>query len=134
MKDRRKELSDKLYGDAPVEEQVLVQLTVERICADMANFFTEFYNNYGPGAIVYSPQAKEEKNTMFYLTVDQLIAAQEDLRKEDMDGPCEVMQKAVAKAESLNVQTQALFIINDQDKMALLLYDRNKPVSGPVKA
>lgn len=135
MTDRRKELSEKLYGSASsMEEQVLTQLTIERICADMADFFTKFYKEWGPGAIVYIPTAKEEKNTMFYLTVDQLIAAQEDFRKEGLEGPEEVMRKTIVQAERVNVNKEALFLIQDDNKMALLHYNREKPLPGPISA
>lgn len=117
-----------------MEEQILTQLTVERICQDMADFFVEFYHRLGPGVIVYAPKAEKEEDSMFYLTVDQIIAAQNDFRKEGMDGPTEVMQRAIAKAEAINPDKEALFIINDDDKMALLHYHREKPLAGPVKA
>lgn len=135
MTDQRKEMKDRLFSaDKPVEEQVLIQLTIERICADMADFFTQFYARLGPGVIVYIPNAKNEENSMFYLTVDQLIAAQNDLRSNDMDGPTEVMQKAIAKAEAINPDKEALFIIQDDNKMALLHYNKENPLKGAIVA
>lgn len=135
MTDKRKELSDALYGSASsIEEQILTQITIERICVDMADFFTKFYKEWGPGAIVYIPDAADEKNSMFYLTVDQLIAAQDDFRKEGMEGPEEVMRKTIVQAERVNVEKEALFLIQDNNKMALLHYNREKPIPGPIKA
>lgn len=134
MDNKRKELTDNLFSKTSVEEQVLTQLTIERICADMADFYTEFYGRLGPGVIVYMPQAAEEENSMFYLTADQIIAAQEDMRKENQDGPAEIMRKALVKAETVDPAKEALYIINDDNKMALLHYNKEKPLTGPIKA
>lgn len=134
MSSKRKEIADRLYSGASADEQILAQLTLERICHDMADFYTEFYNRLGPGVIVYSPEAKEDSDSMYYLTVDQLIAAQNDFRKEEVEGPTEVMRKAILKAETLNPAREALFIINDSNKMALLHYNKENPITGPIKA
>jgi hypothetical protein len=134
MSDKRKEISDRFYSGTSVDEQILAQLTIERICQDMSDFYTEFYGRMGPGVIVYSPEAEKEEDSMYYLTVDQLIAAQNDFRKEGSEGPSEVMRKAILKAETLNPSKESLFIINDTDKMALLHYNKENPISGPIKA
>jgi hypothetical protein len=44
------------------------------------------------------------------------------------------MRKAILKAETLNPSKESLFIINDTDKMALLHYNKENPISGPIKA
>jgi hypothetical protein len=135
MTDIKKEMTDKLYGaSSSMEEQILAQLTIERICEDMADFYAEFYGRLGPGVIVYAPTAEKEEDSMFYLTADQLIGAQEDLRKNGDDGTVEVLRKALVKAETIDSSKEALFIINDDSKIALLYYNREKPLTGPVKA
>jgi len=135
MAEHRKERLSKLYGAASsVEEKVLTQLTIERICADMCDFYENFYANAGPGAMVYVPDAEKESDSMFFLAVDQLIVAQEDLRNKEMDGPAEVMQKAITRAESIDPSKEAIFIINDKDHMALIVYNRERPLSGPITA
>ena len=42
----------------------MLNLVIERITIDMAEFYEKFYNAEGAGAIVYAP--KSEDNTMFY--------------------------------------------------------------------
>jgi len=126
MTDRRKQLISKLLLSTPTEtERQLMQLTIERICADMCDFYDGFYAFEGPGAIVYAPRAEQEENTMFYLTVDCLITALNDFNSRDMTGPAEVMQKAIARAEALDVEKEALFIIQDEEYMSLIHYKRD---------
>lgn len=133
MTNRRKELLSKLYLSNPTEaEQTLIQLTIERICADMCDHYIFFYANEGPGAIVYVPKAEEEKDSMFYLTVPHMINALDDFRNKDMEGPAEVMQKAIARAEALEVDKEALFIIQDDKQMSLIHYNIEKPNKGLI--
>ena len=99
MTSRRNQLLKKLIGTAIGEdEKKLYQLTIERVCADMCDFYTKFYNNEGPGAMVYVPTHEDEKKSMFYLTVNNLIHAVDDLTKNDLEGAAEVMKKAIVRA------------------------------------
>jgi len=113
----------KLMNSAPTEmEQSMIKLAIERICADMSDFFRGFYTNEGPGAIVYVPGAEDEKDSMFYLTVSCLMNALNDFNSRDMEGPAEVMKKAIARAESLDPDKESLFIIQDAEHMSLIHY------------
>jgi hypothetical protein len=125
----------KLMLSAPTQtEQALTQLTIERICADMCDFYERFYNFEGPGAMVYVPHAEKEEDTMFYLTVQHMISALEDFKRKEMEGPADVMQKAIARAEALNLEKEALFIIQDENEMSLIHYNRENPILGSIKA
>jgi hypothetical protein len=133
MTDRRKQLIAKLMLANPSEtEQKLIQLTIERICVDMADFFEEFYANEGPGAIIYAPRAENQEDTMFYLTVNALMNALNDFNSRDMEGPAEVMKKAIARAESLNSEKEALFIIQDEKYMSLIHYKRDSDTTSAI--
>lgn len=135
MANRRKEMLAKLSLSNPTEEEsILTQLTIERICADMCDFYERFYAQEGPGATVYVPDAEKESDTMFYLTVTKMIAALDDFRNENQSGPEEIMQKAIARAESLDPSKEALFIIQDKKQMSLIHYNKENPVMGPVIA
>ena len=103
MTSRRNQLLKKLIGTAIGEnEKKLYQLTIERICADMCDYYFKFYHNEGPGAMVYVPEHEDEKKSMFYLTVDNLITAVDDLNKRDMEGAADVMKQAITRAEKLD--------------------------------
>lgn len=133
MTDYRKQKLTKLAGNTPTEtERVLTKLVIERICDDMCDFYDRFYYFEGPGAMVYVPTAKEEKDSMFYMSVAALIAAREDMQSKDMDGIAEIMRKAIVKAEALDLEKEALFIIQDPQHMSLLHYKREKGVADLV--
>ena len=113
-------------------EQKMTQLVIERVCADMCDFYDKFYANEGPGAIIYLPRADEEENTMFYLTVPALMNALKDFRNEEMEGPADVMQRAIARAEALDIEKEALFIIQDEKFMSLIHYKRDNNVGSSL--
>lgn len=106
----------------------MTQLVIERICADMCDFYEKFYANEGPGAMIYAPGVENPEDSMFYLTVPALIQAQSDFRSREMDGPAEIMQKAIARAESINPAEQAVFILQDAKQMSLICYKRDQPL------
>ncbi len=123
MTNRRIKLLNKLIGTATGEdESKLLNLTIERICADMCEYYYKFYHNDGPGAMVYVPNHEDEKKSMFYLTVDNLIGAVDDLNKHDMEGAADVMKQAIVRAEKLDPDKEALFIIQDEKEMSLVHY------------
>ena len=126
MTNRRNKLLKKLIGTAIGEdEKKLYKLTIERVCADMCDFYTKFYNNEGPGAMVYVPTHEDEKKSMFYLTVNNLITAVDDLTKNDLEGAADVMKKAIIRAEKLDPDKEALFIIQDDKEMSLIHYKKD---------
>ena len=123
MTSRRNQLLKKLVGTAIGEdEKKLYQLTIERICADMCEYYQKFYQNEGPGAMVYAPEQEDEKKSMFYLSVNNLITAVDDLNKNDMEGAADVMKQAITRAEKLDPEKEALFIIQDSKEMSLVHY------------
>jgi hypothetical protein len=122
MASRRDKMISQLMKANPSEaEQQMIKLAIERICVDMAEYFRGFYSIEGPGAIVYVPNA-DEKDSMFYLPVEALMNALNDFNSRDMEGPADVMQKAISRAESLDPEKESLFIIQDADQMSLIHY------------
>ena len=123
MASRRDKLVKQLMKSVTGEDEAtLMKLTVERICADICEFYKNFYKNEGPGAMVYVPDAIDEKKSMFYLTVDHLMNAVNDLTNRDMSDIADVMKKAITRAESIEPEKEALFIIQDKEKMSLIHY------------
>lgn len=129
MNDRRQKLLKHLSKSNPTEsERRMAQLVIERICSDMCDFYDKFYAQEGPGAIIYVPRAEDEKDSVFYLTVSALMTALKDFRDRDMEGPADVMQKAIARAESLDINKEALFVLQDEQYMSLIHYKREQSV------
>jgi len=124
---------EKLMGSTKSEtEQKMIKLTVERICADMADFYRGFYSNEGPGAIIYVPMADAD-DSMFYLTVECLMNALNDFNNRDMEGPADVMKKAIAIAEAIDPGKESLFIIQDEAQMSLIRFKHDNPENNLLR-
>ena len=118
MTDRRQKLVKKLLKANPSEnEEKMATLIIERILADMADFYEKFFATTGPGVIVYAPDNKE--NSMYYMNTKELITGLEDLSSRGIDGAADVMRRAIAKAESIDPEREALFIIEDKKGLKL---------------
>ena len=72
--------------------------------------------------MVYAPEQEDEKKSMFYLSVNNLITAVDDLNKRDMEGAADVMKQAITRSEKLDPDKEALFIIQDSKQMSLVHY------------
>jgi len=128
MSERRNKMLSKLILSAPTEEeQVMMKLVVERICVDMCKFFQKFYALEGPGAVIYVPDAENQEDTMFYLPLEALMNALNDFNSRDMEGPADVMKKAIVRAETVDPSKESLFIIQDKDQMSLIHYKHENP-------
>ena len=125
MTERRKKILNKLLKANPTEaEQKMLDLVIERITIDMAEFYEKFYKAEGPGAIVYAP--KSEENTMFYLTEDHLMNAIEDMSSRDMKELADIMRRALVISKAINPKKEALFILQDPNYLSLIHYDKNE--------
>ena len=127
MTDRRQQLIKKLLKANPSEnEEKMATLIIERILADMADFYEKFFATTGPGVIVYAPDKKE--NSMYYMSTKELITGLEDLSSRGIDGAAEVMRKAITKAESIDPEREALFIIEDKKGLKLFHFKREEMI------
>ena len=127
MTDRKQKLIKKLLKPNPSEtEEKMLTLIIERICADMADFYEKFFNAQGPGVVIYAPDNTE--NSMYYMSTKELIVALEDLASRGIDGAAEVMRKAIAKAESIDPERDALFIIEDKKGLKLFHFKREEMI------
>ena len=128
MTDRKQKLVQKLLKANPTEnEEKMLTLVIERICADMADFFEKFFNAEGPGVVVYAPENTE--NSMYYMNTKELITGLEDLSSRGIDGAAEVMRKAITKAESIDPEREALFIIEDKRGLKLFHFKREEMIN-----
>ena len=127
MTDRRQQLIKKLLKANPSEnEQKMATLIIERILADMADFYEKFFATTGPGVIVYAPDKKE--NSMYYMSTKELITGLEDLSSRGIDGAAEVMRRAITKAESVDPEREAMFIIEDKKGLKLFHFKREEMI------
>jgi hypothetical protein len=124
---RNKMLTHLMKGATGEMEETLMKLSIERICADMCDYYAKFYKLEGPGAMVFRPQ-EDDKESMFYLPVDSLINALDDNKgNEELE---EVFQSAIRRAEALDPSKESLFLIQDAKELALVHYKHDTEGTG----
>ena len=127
MTDRKQKLIKKLLKPNPSEnEEKMATLIIERILADMADCYEKFFAAEGPGVVVYAPDNTE--NSMYYMSTKELITGLEDLSSRGIDGAADVMRRAIAKAESIDPEKEALFIIEDKKGLKLFHFKREEMI------
>jgi len=62
----------------------------------------------------------EDEAKLYKLTIERICA--DDLNKKDMEGAADVMKQAIVRAEKLDPDKEALFIIQDAKEMSLVHY------------
>ena len=85
------------------------------------DFFTSKMDNFMP--------QKNEKDSMFYLTVDRLINAVNDANSRDLHG-AEHLKKAIALAESVNPEKEAVFLLQDEKDIQLFHFKTDEENSS----
>ena len=128
MTDRRQKLVKKLLKANPSEnEEKMLTLIIERICADMADFYEKFFAAQGPGVVVYAPD--NTQNTMYYMTTKELITGLEDLTSRGYRRCCRCNEKSnSSKAESIDPEREAIFIIEDKKGLKLFHFKREEMI------
>jgi len=65
---------------------------------------------------------------MYYMTTKELITGLEDLTSRDIEGAANVMRRAISKAESIDPEKEALFIIEDKKGLKLFHFKREEMI------
>jgi hypothetical protein len=60
------------------------------------------------------------------MTTKELITGLEDLTSRDIEGAANVMRRAISKAESIDPEKEALFIIEDKKGLKLFHFKREE--------
>ncbi len=130
MTNRRNQLLLKLFKNTTGEaEDKLLQLSIERILSDQLDYYKKFYSNEGPGVIVFRPDFPE-KEQMQYITVNKLINILEAAKEAEQN--CEIINKAISIAESIDGEKEGLFIIEDEKDTQLFRINPERMIGSII--
>lgn len=102
----------------------MLDATVRVILGDMGQQYCKFWDAEGPGVLVFQPQNKER--SMFFLTLKEMHAAQEECERSDDGDMAESFRRILAAAQRIDPTEKAGYIINDQDGMRYFEIDYNQ--------
>lgn len=129
---RREKLIASVIGPELEETKAkMLDTTLRLILGDMGEMFVKFWETEGPGVMCFQPQAIER--SMFYLTLKELHAAQEECEYENNGDLAETFRRILNAAQKINPEEKAGYVLNDQEGIRYLeiAYDQTK--NGVIK-
>ena len=122
---RREKLIASVIGPELEEDKAkMLNTTVSFILGDMGQMFSKFWDTEGPGVMCFQPEQVER--SMFYLTLKELHAAQEECERDNNGDLAETFRRILQAAQKIDPEEKAGYILNDQQGIRYLEVDYNK--------
>jgi hypothetical protein len=119
---RREKLIASVIGTELDDKKVqMLDTTIKLLLGDMGEMFIKFWELEGPGIMCFQPEQVER--SMFYLTLNQLHAAQEECEQEKNGDLAETFRRILQAAQKINPLEKAGYILNDKDGIRYLEVD-----------
>jgi hypothetical protein len=102
----------------------MLDATIKLILGDMGQHYCKMWEHEGPGVMVFEPGNKER--SMFFLTLKEIHAAQEDCERNNEGDLAETFRRILQAAQKIDPAEKAGYVINDKEGMRYLEIDYNK--------
>lgn len=122
---RREKLIASVIGPELDETKTkMLDATIKLILGDMGQNYFKMWEIEGPGVMVFQPRNKER--SMFYWTLKELHAAQEDCERQNDGDLAESFRRILEAAQKIDPAEKAGYVINDNDGIRYFEIDYNK--------
>jgi len=119
---RREKLIASVIGPELDDAKVkMLDTTLKLMLGDMGEMYTKFWDAEGPGVMCFQPEQMER--SMFYLTLKELNAAQEECEHESNGDLAETFRRILQAAQKIDPLEKAGYILNDKDGIRYLEVD-----------
>lgn len=126
---RREQLISSVIGpDLDEQKAKMLDATLKLILGDMGEMYTKFWEAEGPGVMCFQPEKVER--SMFYLTLKELHAAQEECERENNGDLAETLRRILEAAQKIDPEEKAGYILNDKEGIRFVEIDYNKVSEG----
>lgn len=111
---RRERLIASVIGPELDEDKAkMLDATLKLILGDLGDVFCQFWGKEGPGVMCFQPEQVER--SMFYLTLKELHAAQEECERENNGDLAETFRRILQAAQKINPEEKAGYVLNDKE-------------------
>lgn len=122
---RREQLIASVIGnDLDESKAKMLDATVRVILGDMGEHYCKFWDHEGPGVMVFQPE--NLKRSMFFLTLKELHAAQEECERDNNGDMAETFRRILEAAQKIDPQEKAGYVINDAKGLRYCEVDYNE--------
>jgi hypothetical protein len=126
---RREKLLSSVVGPELDDTKIkMLDTTIKFILGDMGQQYLKLWEYEGPGVMVFQPQNKER--SMFFWTLKEIHAAQEECERENDGDLAESFRRIVQAAQKIDPNEKAGYVINDAEGIRYLEIDYNKAVEN----
>jgi hypothetical protein len=102
---------------------MLAHATIRLILGDMGQHYCKFWEHEGPGVMVFQPENMSK--SMFFLTLKELHAAQEECEKDNNGDLAETFRRILEAAQKIDPAEKAGYLINDKEGIRYSEIDYN---------
>jgi hypothetical protein len=124
MSRREKLIASVIGPELDQKKAKMLDATLKLILGDMGQMFSKFWEVEGPGVMCFQPEQVEK--SMFYLTLKELHAAQEECEREDNGDLAETFRRILQAAQKIDPEESAGYILNDKEGIRFVAVDYNK--------
>jgi hypothetical protein len=124
MSRREKLIASVIGPELDQEKAKMLDTTLKLILGDMGQMYAKFWEAEGPGVMCFQPEQVEK--SMFYLTLKELHAAQEECEREDNGDLAETFRRILQAAQKIDPEESAGYILNDKEGIRFVAVDYNK--------
>lgn len=122
---RREKLIASVIGPEMDETKArMLDTTVRLILGDMGQQYSKMWDCEGPGVMVFQPNNKER--SMFFFTLKEMHAAQEECERSNDGDMAESFRRIIGAAQKIDPSEKAGYIINDEEGMRYFEIDYNQ--------
>jgi hypothetical protein len=123
MSRREKLIAAALCNDFDETKAKMLDSTVKLILGDMGQHYCKFWEHEGPGVMVFQPENMAK--SMFFLTLKELHAAQEECERENNGDLAETFRRILDAAQKIDPTEKAGYLINDKEGIRYSEIDYN---------
>jgi hypothetical protein len=123
MNRREKLIAAALGNDFDETKAKMLDATVRLILGDMGQHYCKFWEHEGPGVMVFQPENMSK--SMFFLTLKELHAAQEECERENNGDLAETFRRILDAAQKIDPTEKAGYLINDKEGIRYSEIDYN---------
>jgi hypothetical protein len=123
MNRREKLITAALGNDFDETKARMLDATIRLILGDMGQHYCKFWEHEGPGVMVFQPENMSK--SMFFLTLKELHAAQEECEKDNNGDLAETFRRILEAAQKIDPAEKAGYLINDKEGIRYSEIDYN---------
>jgi len=123
MNRREKLIAAALGNDFDETKAKMLDATIRLILGDMGQHYCKFWEHEGPGVMVFQPENMSK--SMFFLTLKELHAAQEECERENNGDLAETFRRILDAAQKIDPAEKAGYLINDKEGIRYSEIDYN---------